>query len=50
MKVATFQNNKKKDWFSHETGLVFMHGGVFKDRSGNSAIFKMEFFATIGNW
>ena len=26
-----------------------MHGGVFKDRSRNSAIFKIELFATIGN-
>ena len=21
-------NNEKKDWFSHETGLVFVHGKV----------------------
>ena len=27
-----------------------MHGEVFKDRSRNSAIFKMELFATIGNF
>ena len=47
--MATFQNNKKKDWFSHETGLVFVHGDVFKDGSRNSATFKMELFATIGN-
>ena len=47
--MATFQNNKKKDWFSHETGLVFMHGKVFKDGSQNFAIFKMELFATISN-
>ena len=33
-KVATFQNNKKKHWFSYKTGLVFMHGNVFKDRLG----------------
>ena len=46
IKVATFQNNKKKDWFSHETILVFVHGGVFRDRSRNSATFKMELFAT----
>ena len=26
-----------------------MHGDVFKDRSRNSATFKMELFATIGN-
>ena len=47
--MATFQNNKKKDWFSHETRLVFMHDIVFKDRSTKSATFKMELFATIGN-
>ena len=47
--MATFQTNKKKDWFSHKTGLVFVHGDVFKDRSRNSATFKMELFATIGN-
>ena len=47
--MATFQNNKKKDWFSHETRLVFVHGNIFKDGSRNSATFKMELFATIGN-
>ena len=26
-----------------------MHGDVFKDRSRNSATFKLELFATIGN-
>ena len=46
--MATFQNNKK-DWFSHETGLVFMHGKVFKDGSRNFAIFKMNLFAKISN-
>ena len=40
---------KKKDWFSHKTELVFVHGDVFKGRSRNSATFKMELFATIGN-
>ena len=49
IKVVTFRNNKGKHWFSHETGLVFMHGSVFKDGSRNSAIFKLELFATIGN-
>ena len=39
----------KKDRFSHETGLVFVHGDVFKDGSRNSATFEMELFATIGN-
>ena len=24
-------NNKEKDWFSYKTGLIFMHGDVFKD-------------------
>ena len=47
--MATFQNNKKKCWFSYETGLVFVHGDVFKDGYRNSATFNMEFFATIGN-
>ena len=47
--MGTFQNNKKKDWFSDETGLVFVHGDVFKDGSSKSATFKMELFATIGN-
>ena len=41
IKVATFWNNK--------TGVVFMYGSIFKDRSKNSAIFKMELFLTIGN-
>ena len=49
IKVTTFRNNKKKDWFSHKTGLVFVHGDIFKDGSGNSAAFKMELFATTGN-
>ena len=48
-KVATFQNNKKKDWFSHKTRLAFVHGNIFKRGSKNSATFKMELFATIGN-
>ena len=48
-KGATFWNNKKKDWFSHQTGLVFVQGDAFKDGSRNSAKFKMELFAAIGN-
>ena len=47
IKVATFQNNKKRDWFSLETGLVFVHGEVCKGASRNSTTFKMEHFATI---
>ena len=47
--VTSFRNNKKKGWFSQETRLVFVHGKVFKNRSKDSAIFKMELFATIGN-
>ena len=47
--MATFQNNKKKKLVSHETGLVFMQGKVFKGGSRNSSAFKMELFATIGN-
>ena len=49
MKTTTFQNNKKKVQFSHETRLVSMHGEVFIDRYRNSATCKMEFFPTIGN-
>ena len=49
IKVATFRNNKKKDWFSHETGLVSVHGEIFKAGSRNCATFKMELLATIGN-
>ena len=49
IKMVTFRNNKKKDRFSHETGLLFVHGDVFKDGSGNSSTFKMEIFAAIGN-
>ena len=49
IKVATFQNNKKKDWFSQKARLIFMHGNIFKDPSRNSATFKMKLFATIGN-
>ena len=49
-KVATFRNNmNKEDWFSNETGLVFVHGDVFQDGPRNSATFKMELFATIDN-
>ena len=47
--MATLQKNKKKDWSSHETELVFMHGKIFKDRFRKSATFKMGLFATIGN-
>ena len=47
--MATFQTNNKKDWFSLESRLVFMHANVFKDGSRNSATFKMELFATVGN-
>ena len=46
--MVTFRNNKKKDWFSHETGIFFVHGEVFKDGSWNYAAFKMELFATSG--
>ena len=48
IKVTTCRNNKKKGWFSHRTGLVFVHDKVFKVGSKNSATFKMELFATIG--
>ena len=46
-KVATFQNIKRKDWFSHKTRQVY--GKVFKGRSRNSTTFKLELFATTGN-
>ena len=49
MKVTIFQNNKKKDWFSHETRLVFVHVEVFKDGSRNFAIIKMELFTAVSN-
>ena len=49
IKVATFRNKKKNDWFSHKTKLVFVHGEVFKDGSRNSATSEMELFAGIGN-
>ena len=38
-----------KIWFSHKTGLVFVHGDVLKDGSKNSVTFKMQLFSTIGN-
>ena len=38
-----------KIWFSHETGLVFVHGDVLKDGSKNFVTFKMQLFSTIGN-
>ena len=49
IKIASFRNNKKEDWFSHKTRLAFVLGNIFKDGSRNSATFKMELFATIGN-
>ena len=44
--MAIFQNNKKdqRNW----TGQVFVGGGIFKDRSKNSATFKVELFPTTG--
>ena len=47
--MPTLRNSKKNDRFSHKTGLVFVHGDVFKDRSRNSATFKMELNVIIGN-
>ena len=49
IKVATFWNNNKKDWFSQETGLVFVHGEVFKEGSRISATFKIKLFTAIRN-
>ena len=34
IKTTTFRNKKKKDWFSHEIGLVSAHGDIFKDNPG----------------
>ena len=45
--MAIFRCNKNKDWFSHETRLVFVYGEVCKGIFKNSARFKMELFATI---
>ena len=47
--MATFLNNKKKDWLSNKSGLVFVYGDVFTDGSRISATVKMEVFATVGN-
>ena len=47
--MATFQNNKEKYWFSDKTRLVFVLGNNFKEGFRNSAIFKLELFATVGN-
>ena len=47
--MATFQNNKKKDWFSSKTRLDFVYGKVCKGTFKNSTTFKMELFATISN-
>ena len=47
--MATFQNNKKKNWFKDKTELAFVDGDVCKDGPRNSAVFKMELFARIGN-
>ena len=47
--MVTFWSNNKKDWNSLKIRLVFLHSEVFKGESRNSAIFKMELFAAIGN-
>ena len=47
--MATFRNNKKKDWFSHEAGLIFMHSDIFRDESRNSAAFNMELLGLTTN-
>ena len=49
MKVAAFWNNKKKDWFSLEAWLVFVHWDAFKDRSRNYPTFKIELRATVSS-
>ena len=35
--------------FSHKAGIVFVHDNIFKYRTKNSATFKMELVAKIGN-
>ena len=40
---------REKNWFSHKTGPVFVHGNVFKNISKNTVSFKMQLFATFGN-
>ena len=47
--MGTFWDSTKNNWFSHKTRLVFEHGNVFKERSQNSATFKIELFVIIGN-
>ena len=47
--MTTFRNNEKKVCFSYKTGVVFVHGEVFKGEFRSSAMFKMELFAIIGN-
>ena len=47
--MATFRNNKKKDWFPHETEIVFVHGDVCKDGPRYSFTSEMESFTRIGN-
>ena len=49
IKVVTFQTNKKKNWFSDKTRLVFVYDEVCKGTSRKSIIFKMELFTTIWN-
>ena len=44
-----FKITRKKTGFHLKPDYFFMHGKVFKDRSRNSAMFKMKLFATIGN-
>ena len=36
----------KKDWFSHETGVVFVHDEVCKGSTKNFATFRMELSVT----
>ena len=39
-KVVIFRYNKNKDWFSHETGLVFKYGEVCKGAFKNCHILR----------
>ena len=42
-------SNEKKHWFAQKTGLVFMHGNVFKDKSRNSVTFKIDLLGLTTN-
>ena len=45
-KGGNISKYKNINWFSQKTQLDFVHGIIFRDRSKNSASFKIELFAT----